>query len=88
MVAKLSLNDLPADVRDAIARGETVCVYDKGEVAATMVPESEDRNVTRGSGIVDYRQAMDGVLPLDDGFEGDISATLAAVLKPQHYPWE
>ena len=84
MTAKLVLADLPEDVRNALARGERVCVYDNGNVAATVVPETAN-GAESSSGSIDYREAMKGVPPLDDDFEKDIRGVFAPTIDD---PWE
>ncbi len=80
MAAKLSLEDLPADVREAIARGERVCVYDDGQVAATVVPEDKPKGDGR-----ELWRALAELPRLDDDFEKDVEGAFAPVLGD---PWE
>jgi hypothetical protein len=81
MVARVSIEQLPAEVREAIARGESVCVYDEEHLKATVVPEATESE----EGLW---EALAKLPPLDDDFEKDIREAYVAVIKDKPLVWE
>jgi hypothetical protein len=77
---RVDIDRLPAEVIDAIDRGDTVEFARSGRVRSVARPEN-------GPSGPDLWKAMSELEPLDRGLEEDIRS-LDAVVEPQKSAWE